>query len=191
MSKTPLVDRLRIKSGHRVSIVSAPERYREILGPLPKNVNVTDVVSETADIVLAFFTRRTDLEAEIETLKGAMGAVRILWISYPKGGPNEDTDLNRDILWAALKAFGLRPVAQIAIDEVWSALRFKKVSELAPAAVRLCHPSVVVQFGHDASRDASQSSSTFTRSDISQSLGVTPAAIAGVTRKVWWMRTKL
>ena len=140
MSKTPLVDRLRIKSGHRVSIVSAPERYREILGPLPKNVNVTDVVSETADIVLAFFTRRTDLEAEIETLKGAMGAVRILWISYPKGGPNEDTDLNRDILWAALKAFGLRPVAQIAIDEVWSALRFKKVSELAPAAVRLCHP---------------------------------------------------
>ena len=32
---------------------------------------------------------------------------------------------------------------------------------------------------------ASQSSSTFTISDISQSLGVTPAAIAGVIFNVW------
>ena len=48
------------------------------------------------------------------------------------------------------------------------------------------HP-VVVQFGggcHAATPNASHSSSTFTISDISQSLGVTPAAIAGVIRKV-------
>lgn len=38
---------------------------------------------------------------------------------------------------------------------------------------------------------ASQSSSTFTMSDISQSLSVTPAAIAGVMRSVLRMRTKL
>ena len=54
----------------------------------------------------------------------------------------------------------------------------------ANARVKQGNFRVVVQFDHDASCDASQSSSTFTISDISQSLVVTPAAIAGVTFKV-------
>ena len=35
------------------------------------------------------------------------------------------TDLNRDLLSAALAGEGVQPVRQIAIDEVWSALRFR------------------------------------------------------------------
>ena len=34
------------------------------------------------------------------------------------------TDLNRDILAAALAGQGVQPVRQVAIDETWSALRF-------------------------------------------------------------------
>ena len=35
------------------------------------------------------------------------------------------TDVNRDILAKSLAGRGVRPVRQIAIDEVWSALRFR------------------------------------------------------------------
>jgi hypothetical protein len=42
----------------------------------------------------------------------------------PKAG-RLDTDLNRDSLAAALRERGLRAVRQIAIDDVWSALRFR------------------------------------------------------------------
>jgi hypothetical protein len=36
------------------------------------------------------------------------------------------TDLNRDILWKRLEKLGVQPVRQIAIDDVWSALRFRQ-----------------------------------------------------------------
>ena len=34
-------------------------------------------------------------------------------------------DLNRDTLWPVLGGYGMRPVSQEAVDEVWSALRFR------------------------------------------------------------------
>ena len=49
---------------------------------------------------------------------------KLAWIAYPKAG-KLGTDLNRDILSAALAVEGVQPVRQIAIDEVWSALRFR------------------------------------------------------------------
>ena len=49
---------------------------------------------------------------------------KLAWIAYPKAG-KLGTDLNRDLLSAALAGEGVQPVRQVAIDEVWSALRFR------------------------------------------------------------------
>ncbi|MBW3554321.1 MAG: hypothetical protein KY466_12455 [Gemmatimonadetes bacterium] len=46
----------------------------------------------------------------------------LAWIAYPKAGQLR-TDLNRDV--RAAGAHGLKGLRQIAIDEVWSALRFR------------------------------------------------------------------
>ena len=40
---------------------------------------------------------------------------------------------NRDSLWPILAEHGMRPIAQIAVDEVWSALRFRALEEGEPA----------------------------------------------------------
>jgi hypothetical protein len=53
----------------------------------------------------------------------------ILWVSYPKANR---TDLNRDTLWPILAEYGMRPVGQVAVDEVWSALRFRPLKEGEP-----------------------------------------------------------
>jgi len=50
---------------------------------------------------------------------------RLAWIAYPKAG-QLGTDLNRDILWRHLLKRRIRGVRQIAIDDVWSALRFRR-----------------------------------------------------------------
>ena len=34
-------------------------------------------------------------------------------------------DVNRDTLWPILGEHGMRPVSQVAIDDTWSALRFR------------------------------------------------------------------
>jgi hypothetical protein len=49
---------------------------------------------------------------------------RLAWVAYPKSG-QLGTDLNRDRLAAALKTEGIRPVRQVALDDVWSAPRFR------------------------------------------------------------------
>jgi hypothetical protein len=49
---------------------------------------------------------------------------RIAWAAYPKAGQLE-TDLNRDVLYKHLMKQGIEAVRQIALDPVWSAMRFR------------------------------------------------------------------
>jgi hypothetical protein len=49
-----------------------------------------------------------------------------LWVAYPKGGR---VDIDRDTLWPIVAELGLRPISQVAIDDVWSALRFRPLTE--------------------------------------------------------------
>jgi hypothetical protein len=52
----------------------------------------------------------------------------ILWFAYPKGTSKKyKCDFNRDTGWAALGAAGFEPVRMVAIDDDWSALRFRRV----------------------------------------------------------------
>jgi hypothetical protein len=53
-------------------------------------------------------------------------------VAYPKAG-QLGTDLNRDSLARALQTEGFEPVAQIAVDDVWSALRVKRDAALSAA----------------------------------------------------------
>ena len=51
----------------------------------------------------------------------------ILWFAYPKGTSKKLTcDFNRDTGWARLAAAGFDTVRSIAIDEDWTALRFRR-----------------------------------------------------------------
>jgi hypothetical protein len=49
---------------------------------------------------------------------------RLAWVGHPKAG-GLGTDLNRNRVVELLRAKGIQPVRQIAIDETWSALRFR------------------------------------------------------------------
>lgn len=40
--------------------------------------------------------------------------------------PGQPTDLNRDILWNLVEPAGWRPVRMVALDETWSAMRFRR-----------------------------------------------------------------
>lgn len=74
--------------------------------------------------VLLFVRNRAELDDRAQPVLEAARADRLAWIAYPKAG-KLGTDLNRDTLWAALEGQGVRPVRQIAIDDTWSAMRFR------------------------------------------------------------------
>ncbi|HEX7442996.1 MAG TPA: hypothetical protein VF320_03855, partial [Acidimicrobiales bacterium] len=64
------------------------------------------------------------LDARQDTVVAAASADRLTWVAYPKAG-QLGTDLNRDSLASRLTPHGVRPVRQVSIDDVWSALRFR------------------------------------------------------------------
>ncbi len=49
-----------------------------------------------------------------------------MWVAYPKGNR---TDINRDTVWPIVSEHGLRPIGQVALDDAWSALRFRPLKE--------------------------------------------------------------
>jgi hypothetical protein len=51
----------------------------------------------------------------------------IVWLAYPKKSSKKYTsEFNRDSGWPSMGAAGFEPVRMVAIDEDWSALRFRR-----------------------------------------------------------------
>jgi hypothetical protein len=96
----------------------------------PAGVDLDDVVTTTsakADGVLVFVKKLADVDAKCGPVLQAASRDGLAWIAYPKAG-QLGTDLNRDILWKHLLAQGIQGVRQIAVDDVWSAMRFRPAS---------------------------------------------------------------
>ncbi|MGE5286966.1 MAG: hypothetical protein ACM3ML_07145 [Micromonosporaceae bacterium] len=115
-----LAAKLQIKPGQRVAIIASPA---EAPISLPREYEmVADPVA--ADAVVAFARASEDLATSAQPAVAAARAGKLAWIAYPKAG-KLGTDLNRDVLAERIIREGVRPVRQVAIDDVWSALRFR------------------------------------------------------------------
>ena len=60
---------------------------------------------------------------------GRLARPEVFWVAYPKANR---ADLNRDTLWPVLGEYGMRPISQVAVGEVWSALRFRPLKPGEP-----------------------------------------------------------
>jgi hypothetical protein len=80
--------------------------------------------------VLLFVNNLGEAERLAPQAMAAVAPGGLLWIAYPKGTSGVKTDVNRDRLWPVIEALGWKPVRQVAIDEVWSALRFRPACEV-------------------------------------------------------------
>jgi hypothetical protein len=116
-------EKLGIKPG--TTIWSWPESRLELIGPLPGGVQRVDSI-EQASSALLFADDAATLREVVEANKDGLTRPEILWVAYPKGNRS---DINRDTLWPMLVQHGLRPISQVAIDDVWSALRFRPLRE--------------------------------------------------------------
>jgi hypothetical protein len=113
-----VMSKLQIKPGQSVVVLGKPNDVQLELEEAAED-------AASADAVLVFVTTSGDLlGTEGQAALAAAQRDALAWVAYPKGG-KLGTDLNRDTLAAALSERGVRPVRQIAIDDTWSALRFR------------------------------------------------------------------
>ena len=130
MSNAPLAKKLRILPGSRVLILDAPEGFSRTLDPLPEGATIAASPDGTYDVVLAFAGDSAQLASVRETAVAVTKPGGALWFAYPKKSTGRG-DLQRESVWDLVRPSGWGPVTQIALDETWSALRFKPESEIA------------------------------------------------------------
>jgi len=138
MTRASLVKKLRIQPGQRVLIMNPPPGYMDELGDLPDAVDVVRAPEGTFDFVHLFVKNVAELDSLGPTAIEAVKNDGLLWVSNPKHSSKVETDITRDVGWDLMAQAGLRPVTQISIDDVWSALRFRpidRVGRLAPERV--------------------------------------------------------
>jgi hypothetical protein len=98
------------------------------IGPLPEGVSRVDGFAD-ATTALVFADDAASARAILSEQGDALKRPEVFWVAYPKANRS---DINRDSLWPILAEFGMRPISQVAIDDVWSALRFRALKEGEP-----------------------------------------------------------
>lgn len=80
------------------------------------------------EFAIAFATTQAELDRASKALTARANGDAVLWIAYPKGTSKRYTcEFNRDSGWGVLRDAGFEGVRMVAIDEDWSALRFRRV----------------------------------------------------------------
>ena len=119
MSTKSIAEKLLIKPG--TAVWSSEEGRVELIGPLPQGARVVETLEEATTAFL-FGDDAASLRAIVAAHGAHLGEPDTVWVAYPKANR---TDINRDSAWPILAEYGMRPIGQVAIDDVWSALRFR------------------------------------------------------------------
>ena len=124
-----IFDKLNLGEHREILVLNAPPSFAAALAAL-QGVRVVRRITALKKLAfaLAFVTQQAELDRLSKSIAARAGADALLWFAYPKGTSKRYTcEFNRDTGWDALRKAGFDSVRQVAIDEDWSALRFRRV----------------------------------------------------------------
>ncbi len=125
----PIFKKLNYKDQKVIHVFSPPEPFLHHMEEMEHLAAFRSVLypDEKASFVLAFVTKQDEINELVPTFANALEGDAVLWLAYPKGtSKNYKCDFNRDTGWEILGKYGFEGVRQVAIDEDWSALRFRR-----------------------------------------------------------------
>lgn len=126
---TPLFKKLNLKEQTEILVLNSPPEFESELSALD-GVTVFRKATEVkkTGFAVAFVTGQTELDKAVKSISSRLDGDGIVWLAYPKTTSKKYTcEFNRDSGWTALGEAGFEPVRQVAIDDNWSALRFRRV----------------------------------------------------------------
>jgi hypothetical protein len=122
--------KLNYKGQPVVLCLNAPASFGENLESIAGEARVVTDPEGVAEIefMIAFVTRQEEIDGLVPRVAPKLKGDAVLWFCYPKGTSKRYTcNFNRDTGWRVLGPHGLEGVRQVAIDEDWTAMRFRKV----------------------------------------------------------------
>ena len=125
---TPVFKKLNFKTHKHILCLNTPSSFQLELKTMSKEVEIFESLGSLKNIefALVFATTQSQIDKAAIQLNKKLIADAVLWFCYPKGTSKKyNCEFNRDTGWKFLGELGYEPVRQVAIDEDWSALRFR------------------------------------------------------------------
>jgi hypothetical protein len=123
MDTDRLIQKLGLQLGQKAFTLYAPVGYTEFLH-IPEPAETISELDTELDWIQAFYSERSRLAAELETLKLRLATTGQLWISWPKKASHVSSTLDDDLIRKLGVDMGLVDVKVATIDETWSGLKF-------------------------------------------------------------------
>jgi hypothetical protein len=120
----PILKKLQFKGQSPVLLMGAPAEFQKTAKDFKAPLHTSP--KGKYDFILGFVTSLADGEKMAKVLKKALGEKPVIWVAYPKGTSKKyKSDYNRDTGNALMEKQGFTGVSLVALDEDWSAMRFK------------------------------------------------------------------
>lgn len=131
MSQT-LLEKLQLSDERNLLIQGLPSSIEKQFVKLAFAKNLTPLLKfKKIDFALVFAVNEQQLGGIVREVLPALHSDSKFWVAYPKIGSKISTTLNRDCSWECIIGAGYETVRQVALDHVWTALRFKKAEPIA------------------------------------------------------------
>ncbi|PWU03083.1 MAG: hypothetical protein C5B51_19710 [Terriglobia bacterium] len=121
--------KLNLKDQKQIVVVDPPGSFEGELGAL-RGIEVIRDLKKAKEVAffLAFVTTQERVDALASAVAGKAEGDAVVWFAYPKGSSKKyKSQINRDNGWRMLGHEGFEPVRMVAIDEDWSAVRFRRI----------------------------------------------------------------
>jgi hypothetical protein len=124
----PLLKKLNFKNQAVIHVLNAPDSFADQLATFAQYAQVNTDPAKLAEIefVMTFATKQIEVDNAIRLIAPLLKGDALLWICYPKGTSKRyKCEFHRDTGWKVVGEHGFETVRLVAIDEDWSAMRFR------------------------------------------------------------------
>ncbi|MFN4123049.1 MAG: hypothetical protein ACK4GL_07065 [Flavobacteriales bacterium] len=130
---TPLLKKLNFKNQKQIFVCNAPDDIVHLFKSFPEKDFMTfNTAQKEIEFAIVFVLTQQEINEYAQQIIPQLKDDAVFWMCYPKSSSKKYVcDFNRDKGWDVLGKYNVEGVRQVAIDENWSALRFRKVQYIS------------------------------------------------------------
>lgn len=132
-----LLEKLQLQDEKNVLIQGLPSSIEKQFVKLSFAKSITPLLkTRKIDFALVFAVNENQLSSILKEVIPCLRAAGKFWIAYPKSSSKIVTDLNRSCSWNCVMNAGFAGATEVALDHVWTAMRFEKCEPVKAAVAR-------------------------------------------------------
>ena len=133
MALETMFEKLQLTDQKNLLLQGIPSTIEKQFAKLSFCKSVTPLLrNRKIDFALVFAVSRKQLTDICAEVVPALGNNSMFWVAVPKLTAKIASDLCRDVNWDMIGCHGYVPECTVVLDNVWNAIRFKKVEQLNP-----------------------------------------------------------